>query len=153
MTHVSGARWRTETLTVDGETTMGTQGPPRVRKPGPRINAPRQRAPTMPQAPSNCRCSFPPLSAHSKSNHAQLSNCFQTSNLALQYRLAGRSPPGSCGTSPLGPGALWRSETVPGGGGTTMGIMGTPWLCRPGPRVNLLRQRPPNKSAGPKKIS
>ncbi|MEW6565235.1 MAG: hypothetical protein AB1404_07025 [Spirochaetota bacterium] len=28
------------------------------------------------------------------------------------------------GTSLLGPGARWRPATVPGGGGTTMGIWG-----------------------------
>ncbi|MFZ5367822.1 MAG: hypothetical protein ACOZCE_06290 [Spirochaetota bacterium] len=53
------------------------------------------------------------------------------------------------GTSPLGPGARWRPETVPGGGGTTMGILGTPWLCRPGPRIKFLRQRAPDTIAGP----
>jgi len=53
------------------------------------------------------------------------------------------------GTLPQVPGALWRPEMVPGGGGTTMGTQGTPWLCMPGPPSEVTRQRSPDNATGP----
>ena len=77
--------------------------------------------------------------------------CLQTS--PPQHRLAGRSLSEGCGGL-----APWSRGPLASGNGTrgwrnNHGDMGTPWLCRPGPRIKFLRQRAPDTTAGPLYIS
>jgi len=97
----------------------GDMGTPWECMPVPRVISLRQRAHDTTAGPLYISLSsFPPKPAQLNRTTSRL----QTS--PPQYRLAGRSPNRSCGATTHVPGALWRPETVPGGGGTTMGILG-----------------------------